>query len=85
MSCESRQALGPSVSPDASQLTCAWSKSETHIALGQQARAELHVVLQVERSHGLKPHAEGREIRRLGKLLHTPDAAKLLLRVLGDG
>lgn len=62
-----------------------WPMAETHIAVGQEPRAELHVVFQVEGTACLEPHAKCGHVGRLGELLHTPDAAKLLLRVLGDG
>lgn len=59
--------------------------TETYIVLGQQAGTELHVVFEVERPHSLEPGTECIEVGRLVKLLHTPDTAELLLRVLRDG
>jgi hypothetical protein len=86
MSCESTQALGANVSPNTSQLNSgSVSTSGTHIVVGQQPRAELHVVFEVERSDGLKPHPKGREVCCLGELLHASDAPELFLRVLCDG
>lgn len=60
------------------------SASGTHIALGQQPWAKLHVVFEIERAHGLEPHAKGCKVCCVGKLLHAPDAPELFLRVLGD-
>lgn len=55
------------------------------IALSQQLRAELHVILQIERPAGLELCSERCDGDGLGELLHTPDAAELSVRVLRDG
>lgn len=60
----------------------AWA---THIAFGEEVGAELHVVLEVKRHNGLEPCPVGQHGLGLGELLHTPDTAELLLRVLRDG
>lgn len=55
------------------------------VSLGEQSRAELHVVLEVERARHLKLGAEGVDDSRLVELLHAADTAELLVRVLGHG
>lgn len=62
-----------------------WSTGTAHIAVGQQAWAELHVIFQVKGPPGLVLHPERLDVCRLGELLHTPDATELLLGVLRDG
>lgn len=70
-------------SPPTAMRLAAHTKA-THIALGQQSGAELHVVFQVERSTELEPGPKSGNVCRFGKLLHAPDAPKLLLGVLRD-
>ena len=89
MSCVSTQAVGKGQSGLPKRLPTNGSGSRStgtaHIAVGQKARAELHVIFQVKRPPGLVLHPERLHICRLGELLHTPDAAELLLGVLRDG
>jgi hypothetical protein len=54
------------------------------VALGQQARTELEVILQVKRPAGLEPVAKSVDGSDLGKVLHSAAAAHLPLGVLGD-
>lgn len=56
-----------------------------HVAVGQQARAKLHVVLKVKRAASLELGAENVDGSGLGQLLHAANAAELLVRILGDG
>lgn len=58
---------------------------DTHITLGDEAGAELQIVLKIEGTAELVLGAETRHGLRLGQLLHTSDTPELLvLRVLGD-
>jgi hypothetical protein len=53
--------------------------SRTYVNLGQQAGAELHVVLEVEGPRHLELAAESGEGGGFVKLLHAADAAELLV------
>lgn len=55
----------------------------THVALCQQAGAELHVVLELEGTAGLELGAECGERGGLVELLHAADTTELSLSVLG--
>lgn len=58
---------------------------DTHITLGDEAGAELQIVLKIEGTAELVLGAEARHGLGLGQLLHTSDTPELLvLRVLGD-
>lgn len=57
----------------------------THVALGQETRAELHVIFEIKRADGLELGAESGEGGRFIDLLHATDATELPLRVLRDG
>ena len=63
----------------------AGSGGSTHVALGQQAGAELHVVLQVEGAAGLELGAEDGEVQGVGHVPHAALLAELLLLVLRHG
>jgi hypothetical protein len=56
---------------------------DTYITLCQQARTELHVIVQVERPCSLELLAEGCDGSYVGQLLHTPYSSELLMGVLG--
>lgn len=63
--------------------TLRWTGNWNQVALSQQAGAELHVILKVERAASLELVAEGREGSRLSKFLHAADTTELTLRILG--
>lgn len=47
----------------------------THVVLGQQARTELEIVIEIEGAAGLESGAKGGDRGGLGELLHAADAA----------
>lgn len=55
------------------------------VNIGQQAGAELHVVLEIKGPGDLELVAEGGECCGLVELLHAAHATELLVRVLRDG
>lgn len=55
----------------------------TYIVLGQEARAELEVVIEVKGATGLESRTEGRHSRGLCEFTHALDASELALGVLG--
>jgi len=57
----------------------------TYIILRQQARTELEIIVEIERSTSLEPSSEGGYDRSFGQLLHTPHTSELAVRVLGRG
>lgn len=85
----------PTASPGCQSTVVTWSTrpwdvlgqiGNTHIALGDEAGAELQIVLKIEGTAELVLGAEARHGLGLGQLLHTSDTPELLvLRVLGDG
>ena len=58
--------------------------STTYIILGQEARAELQVVIQVKGPTSLESGTESRHSRGFRQLPHALDSSKLALGVLGS-
>lgn len=61
-----------------------WAASTTYIILGQEARAELQVVIQVKGPTSLEPGTESRHSRGFSQLPHALNSSKLALGVLGS-
>lgn len=55
----------------------------TYVALGQQTRAKLHVIIQVEGPSSLKLLTESCDGSCVRQFLHTAHPSELLMRVLG--
>ena len=56
----------------------------TYVVFSQQSRAELQVIIQVERPSGLESETESRCWRALSQLLHASNPTEWAMGILGS-